>query len=226
MMHMLISLFKTMAVLLVLLYCLYLVGIDGTSLLASAGIMSVVVGLGAQSLVSDLLAGIFIILEGSLRVGDYVMINGVRGKVIEIGLRITRYEDDNQNIRIICNNELKSFANMSMKYSVVYYNIPVPYNEDYKRIKAILNSEFLKLYEGNRSLKSIPACQGIEEFSESSVDVRVRFMCEESERYNVQRFMHDEIMRIFMENGITIPFNQLDIHVEHEHVMKEDVAVN
>ena len=218
MMHMVISLIKTFAVILVILYSLYLMGIDATSLLASAGIMSVVVGLGAQSLVGDLLAGIFIILEGSLRVGDYVMINGVRGKVIEIGLRITRYEDDNQNIRVICNNELKSFTNMSMKYSVVLYNMPVPYNEDYQRIKKILNDEFIKLYENNKFLKGIPACQGIENFSESSVDLRIRYMCEEGDRYNVQRFMQDEIMRIFMENDISIPFNQLDVHVEHELV--------
>ena len=220
MMRLFVSLVKTVVIAAAVLYCLYLVGIDGTRLLASAGIMSVVVGLGAQSLVGDLLAGIFIILEGSLHVGDYVLINGVRGKITEIGLRITRYEDDNQNIRVICNNELKSFANMSEKYSVVYYNIPVPYNEDYQRIRKVLNKEFLKMYEEHHFLKSIPACQGIEAFSESSVDMRVRFMCEESERFTVQRYMHDQIMRIFMENDITIPFNQLDVHFEREIVEK------
>ena len=47
-------------------------------------------------------------------------------------------------------------------------------------------------------------------------------MCEESERYNVQRFMRDEIMRIFMENDITVPFNQLDIHVDHEYVLRDN----
>ena len=220
MMRLFVSLVKMVVIVAACLYCLYLVGIDGTRLLASAGIMSVVVGLGAQSLVGDLLAGIFIIMEGSLHVGDYVLINGVRGKITEIGLRITRYEDDNQNIRVICNNELKSFANMSEKYSVVLYNIPVPYNEDYQRIRKVLNKEFLKMYEEHRFLKSIPACQGIEAFSESSVDMRVRFMCEESERYTVQRYMHDEIMRIFMENDITVPFNQLDVHFEREIVAK------
>ena len=214
MMHMFTSIIKAVAIVVVVFYCLFIMGIDATKLLASAGISAIVVGLGAQSLVGDLLAGIFIVLEGSVHVGDYVMIDGVRGKVVEIGLRVTRYEDDNQNIRIICNNELKSFANMSMKYSIVYYNIPVPYNEDYQRIKNILNAEFIELYESNRSLKGIPLCQGIEEFGESSVELRVRFMCEENARYDVQRFMHDNIMRIFMENGITIPFNQLDVHYE------------
>ncbi len=153
-----------------------------------------------------------------MHVGDYVMINGVRGKVVDIGLRITRYEDDNQNIRIICNNELKNFTNMSVKYSVVIYSIPVPYNEDYPRIKKILNDEFLKLYEENRFLKAIPSCQGIQEFAESSVELRIRFMCEEKDRYPVQWFMYDQIMRILMENDITVPFNQLDIHVDNEFI--------
>lgn len=221
MMRLIVSLIRVVAIAIIAMYCLFLLGIDATSLLASAGIMSVVVGLGAQSLVGDLLAGVFIIMEGSLHVGDYVTIEGVRGKVLEIGLRTTKFEDDNQNIRVICNNAIKTFANMSMKYSVVYYNIPVPYNEDYPRIRKILNDEFLEIYETHRFLKSIPSCQGIENFAESSVELRVRFMCEESERFNVQRFMHDEIMRIFMENGITVPFNQMDVHFDNEFVRKD-----
>ncbi|MCR4657440.1 MAG: mechanosensitive ion channel family protein [Lachnospiraceae bacterium] len=211
-----ISLIKTVVVVIVLFYCLFLMGIDATRLLASAGILSVVVGLGAQSLVGDLLAGIFLVMEGSVHVGDYVLINDVRGKVTEIGLRTTRYEDVNQNVRIICNNEMKAFVNMSMKYSVVFYRIPVPYGMDYVWIRKVLDEEFLLLYEKHRFLKGIPSCLGIEEFSESSVDLCVRFMCDEADRLNVQRFMHDQIMRIFTENDIHIPFNQLDIHIERE----------
>lgn len=214
----LVSLLKVIAIAGIMMYCLFLLGIDATSLIASAGILSLVVGMGAQSLVGDLLAGVFIIMDGSLHVGDYVTIDNVRGKVLEIGLRTTKFEDDNQNIRVICNNQIKAFANMSKKYSLVYYNIPVPYNEDYPRIKKILNEEFLKIYEEHRFLKGIPSCLGIENFGSSSVDLRVRFMCEESERFTVMRFMHDEIMRIFNENNITIPFNQLDVHIEKELV--------
>ncbi len=211
-----LSMVKAAVVVVVVLFCLFLMGIDATRLLASAGIMSVVVGLGAQSLVGDILAGIFLVMEGSIHVGDYVLINDIRGRITEIGLRTTRYEDINQNIRIIGNNEMKSFANMSMKYSVVFYNIPVPYNEDYPGIRKLLNMEFIELYESNRALKGIPSCLGIQRFSESSVDLCVKFMCEEGDRLDVQRFMYDQIMRIFMENGITVPFNQLDVHIERE----------
>ena len=216
MMNMVIALIKTAAVAIVLFYCLYIIGIDGRSLLASAGVMSVVVGLGAQSLVGDLLAGIFIILEGSIRVGDYVMIDGARGKVMDIGLRTTRYVDGNQNIRVICNNELKKFINMSMKYSVVYFDIPVSGDSDIKKIKQILNSEFLALYENNRFFKGIPTCLGIEEFGESSINLKIKFMCEENERGMVQMFMRDEILRIFNENNIVMPFNQLDVHIDQK----------
>ncbi|MCR5789127.1 MAG: mechanosensitive ion channel family protein [Lachnospiraceae bacterium] len=216
MMKLCLSLIRAAVVLIVILYCLFLMGINATRLLASAGIMSVVVGLGAQSLVGDLLAGIFIVMEGSVHVGDYILINEVRGKVIDIGLRTTRYEDDNQNIRIICNNEMKSFINLSMKYSVVFYYIPVPYEEDYPKIRKILNEEFLQIYADHRFLKGIPSCLGIQRFSESSVDLCVRFMCDESERLTVQRFMYDQIMRIFMENDIHIPFNQIDVHFDRE----------
>ncbi|MCR5508801.1 MAG: mechanosensitive ion channel family protein [Lachnospiraceae bacterium] len=222
-MHLATSLIEAATVMIVAFYCLYIMGIDATRLLASAGILSIVVGLGAQSLVSDLLAGIFIVMEGSVHVGDYIMINDVRGIVREIGLRTTRYEDINQNIRIVCNNEMKSFVNMSMKYSVVYYSIPVPYGEDYPMIRAILNVEFLQLYEDHRFLKSIPSCLGIEEFSDSSVDLRVKFMCEEKDRLDVQRFMHDQIMRIFNENDIKIPFNQLDVHYDYD-IMAEKIS--
>ena len=225
MMHLFTSLIKAAAIVFVLFYCLYLLGIQATRLLASAGILSIVVGLGAQSLVSDLLAGIFIVMEGSLHVGDYILVDGVRGKVIEIGLRTTRYEDDNQNIRIICNNALKEFANMSMKYSIVFYNIPVPYKEDYPRIRSILNKEFLQLYEDNRFLKGIPVCQGIQNFADSSVDLRIKFMCDEAERYDVQWFMYDNIMRIFMANNITVPFNQMDVHYEVIRAVNEEEAI-
>ena len=216
MMNMIIALTKTVAVAVVLFYCLYIIGIDGRSLLASAGVMSVVVGLGAQSLVGDLLAGIFIILEGSLRVGDHVTIDGVSGKVIDIGLRTTRYEDGNQNIRVICNNELKNFVNMSMKYTVVFFTISVACDSDFKKIKTILNTEFLSLYEEHRFLKGIPVCLGIESFGESAVNLKIKFMCEESERGNVEMFMRDEIVRIFAENDIIMPYNQLDVHIDHE----------
>ena len=106
--------------------------------------------------------------------------------------------------------------NMSMKYSVVFFRIPVPYGMDYVWIRKLLDEEFLKLYEEHRFLKAIPACLGIEEFSESAVALNIRVMCEEADRLNVQRFMHDEIMRILTENGIQIPFNQLDVHFFRE----------
>ena len=189
-------------------------GINAGNLLASAGIISVVVGLGAQSLISDLLAGIIIVMEGSIHVGDYIFYEDFRGIITEIGLRTTKFEDTKQNVKIVCNSQLKSLVNMSKKYTFIEMNVPVPYNEDIEAIKYILNAEFLDLYTENKMLKGVPRCQGIQEFSESSIDIRVKILCDEKDRTDVERYMHDQLYRIFRENNITIPFNQLDVHFD------------
>ena len=87
--HLLISVVKYGGAIAALFYCLYLFGVDSTSLLASAGVLTLVVGLGAQSLIKDIIAGIFIVFEGEFRVGDIVTINDFRGTVMDIGLRTT-----------------------------------------------------------------------------------------------------------------------------------------
>ncbi|MBQ1878172.1 MAG: mechanosensitive ion channel, partial [Erysipelotrichaceae bacterium] len=88
--HLLLSVFKYGGAIWALFYCLYLFGADSANLLASAGILSLVIGLGSQSLIKDVLAGIFIVFEGEFRVGDIVSIGGFRGTVTDIGLRTTK----------------------------------------------------------------------------------------------------------------------------------------
>ena len=79
-------------------------GVDAATLLASAGIISIIIGLGAQSLISDILAGMFIVFEDEFRVGDIVIVDGWRGTVDEIGIRATRIIDWQGNIKIVNNS--------------------------------------------------------------------------------------------------------------------------
>ena len=91
-----------------LYFCLALLGIDTATLLASAGILTLIVGLGAQTLVSDILAGLFIIFEGEFQVGDIVTIGDWTGTVVEIGVRTTKIQDGNQNIKVISNSNVSA----------------------------------------------------------------------------------------------------------------------
>lgn len=88
-------------------------GVNTTALIASAGIISIAVGMGAQSMAADLLAGFFMMLEGSVHVGDYVSVGGVKGYVTDMGIRTTEITDDNGNVVILNNSKVSGVSNMS-----------------------------------------------------------------------------------------------------------------
>lgn len=90
-------------------------GVNTTALLASAGIVTIAVGMGAQSMASDLLAGFFMMLEGSIHVGDHVSAGGVTGYVTDMGIRTTEITDENGNVVILSNSRVGNILNMSRK---------------------------------------------------------------------------------------------------------------
>ena len=96
-------------------YILSMLGVNTTALLASAGVISIAVGLGAQSMASDIIAGFFIILEDSIHVGDYVNAGGVTGKVRDMGIRTIEITDDEGDVVLITNSKVSPVRNMSRK---------------------------------------------------------------------------------------------------------------
>ena len=121
--HLLLSVVKYGGAIGGLFYCLYLLGIDSSKLLASAGILSLIIGLGAQSLIKDIIAGIFIVFEGDFRVGDIVTIANYRGTVMDIGLRTTKILGADGNIKIYNNSEISGILNMTQEASYAFCNI-------------------------------------------------------------------------------------------------------
>ena len=99
-----------------LAFCILdLFGVNTTTLLASAGVISIAVGMGAQSMASDLLAGFFMMLEGSVHVGDHVSVSGVTGYVTDMGIRTTEITDEDGNVVILNNSKVTGVRNMSRK---------------------------------------------------------------------------------------------------------------
>ena len=102
-MQIICSLIKYTAIIVLLFFILQTFGMDTTSILAGIGILGLIVGLGAQPLIADIIAGMFIVFEHIFEVGDIIVVDGFRGMVIEIGIRTTRLEDTGGNIKIINN---------------------------------------------------------------------------------------------------------------------------
>ena len=200
---------KYISVLALLFYCLSLFGIDTATLLASAGILTLIVGLGAQTLVSDILAGLFIIFEGEFQVGDIVTIGDWRGTVVEIGIRTTKILDGSGNIKIISNSDVTGVINMTREYSYSWVDVGIEYGESLERVESILADEFPKIRERIPNILDGPFYKGVVSLGDNSVNIRIMVLCAEGDRVQMERDLNREMKLIFDRHNISIPYPQL-----------------
>lgn len=203
------SFVKYISVIAAMYYCLALFGVDTATLLASAGILSLVIGLGAKSLVSDIIAGLFLIFEGEFRVGDIVTVGDWRGTVTEIGVRTTKIEDGAKNVKIISNSNVTGIINMTRKYSMAVCDVGIEYGESLERVENVLSRELPKLQERLPSIRSGPFYKGVKELGDNSVNIRIVAECAEKDRFQLVRDLNREVKLIFDRNEINIPFPQV-----------------
>lgn len=206
------NLVKYASVLIMLYYCLALFGVDTKTLLASAGILSLVVGLGAQTLISDILAGLFIIFEGEFRVGDIVTIGDYRGTVVEIGIRTTKIQDGSQNIKVISNGQISGVINMTRKYSYAWCDFGIEYGESLERVENILQKEFPNLKRRYPEILEGPFYKGVIAMEDNCVTIRVMVLCSEENRIQMERDLNREIKLLCDKYEINIPYPQIVVH--------------
>ena len=214
--HLLLSVIKYGGAFAALFYSLYMLGMDTTSLLTSAGIFSLVIGLGAQSLIKDILAGIFIVFEGEFRVGDIVTIGDYRGQVLDIGLRTTKVMNAANNIKIFNNSEISGVLNMTKETSVAKCVIGIEYGQDIEFVESVLARELPKLKDKLPKIINGPTYLGISELAASSVNLLIIAGCQEKDVPSLGRQLNREILNIFYQNDINVPFNQITVSYREE----------
>ena len=186
-------------------------GANTVFMLASAGVVTLIVGLGFQALVADILAGIFIVFEGDFQVGDIAVIDGWRGTVKEIGVRTTKLVDAGGNIKIINNSDIRSIINQTQELSVAKCYVGTSYNDRIENIEKIIADNLDSIKEKIPAIVEGPFYKGVAELGPSSVDLLFVAKCKEDDIYQVQRDMNREIKIMFDNNGIGIPFPQITV---------------
>ena len=209
--HLLESFIKYGGVIGVLFFSLYLMGFETTSLLTSAGILSIVIGFGAQSLISDILAGIFIVFEGEFRAGDIVTVGDFRGTVLEIGIRTTKIEDFVGNIKIYNNSSISGVLNMTKEYSTVPITLGIEYGESLERVEAVLKEEFPAIKKKLKTIVNGPFYKGVSSLADSSVNLLVVAQCLEGDRIQLTRDLNRELYLVFNKHNINVPFPQVTL---------------
>ena len=206
-----------------LYYCLGTLGVDTTALWASAGILTLIVGLGAKSLVSDILAGFSIIFEGEFQVGDIITIDSFRGTVIEIGIRTTKVKDGAGNVKIFSNSNVSNILNMTKDYSVVSCDMSIEYGEDLRYVERVLEEEFPNIKEKLPAIVEGPFYRGVSELADSSVNIRIIVKCTEEDRIQLERDLRRMLKLIFDKHNISIPYPQVVLNQPEEIVHTSDI---
>ncbi len=184
-------------------------GVNTSTLIASAGILSLVIGLGAQSLVADIIAGLFIVLEGEYQVGDIVVIDDWRGTVQEIGIRTTKIVDAGGNVKIINNSAISTIVNQTQELSVAKAYIGIEYGESIPHVEQVISENLKGIRERIPSIVDGPFYKGVNELAASSVDLLFVAKCREEDVYQVQRDLNRELKLMFDQNNINVPFPQI-----------------
>jgi len=191
------------------------VGVDITPLLASAGVVGIAIGFGAQSLIRDLVSGLFIILEDQYSKGDWVQIAGVSGLVEEINLRRTILRDLDGTVHSIPNGEVKLASNFTKDWSRVNLDVSVGYGENLDRVIEVLNrlGEELAHDEsfGPMIIKA-PQALRVANFGDSGIDIKVLGETKPMKQWAVTGELRKRIKKAFDEEGIEIPWPHVKLY--------------
>jgi small conductance mechanosensitive channel len=187
------------------------VGLDIAPLIASAGIVGLALGFGAQSLVKDFLSGIFMIFEDQYGVGDVIDAGEAIGTVEAVSLRVTRLRDIDGTVWYVRNGEILRIGNMSQNWAQTVLDIQVGYGEDLHRVRGILAEVAHGMWE-DEDYKAIileePEVWGIQSLDPDGVTIRVVLKTAPMEQWGVAREMRERIKARFDHEGIEIPFPQ------------------
>lgn len=187
-------------------------GINPGPILASAGVLGVAVGFGAQALIKDLFAGTFILVENQFQVGDVIRTGEITGEVEKMTLRVTCLRDIHGNYHVIPNGELHTVTNLSKEWARAVIDIDVAYHEDLDRCLAVVQST-ADAWTANNPEKIVdkPEVLGVQALGPSGVTLRLILKTKPLEQWAVERALRKSLKQAFDREGIEIPFRQVTV---------------
>ena len=210
------SLIKYITIIAVICIILVVWGVDVIGIVAGVGILTLIIGLGCQSLIQDVISGMFIVFDDYFAVGDTVIIDGFRGTIIDVGLKTTKLQDFGGNIKSITNSSILTVVNMSRLRSVASVTLSVSYNEDVERVEALIINEIENIKTNIPNIIDGPWYKGIDNITASSIDFLVLAFVNEDNRFQVTRDLKREFYLLFKQNNVQIPYTQVTVNPEDD----------
>ena len=196
-----------------MIWGLSILGVNTTAVLAGVGIIGLVLGFGVQTLIEDIVTGVFIIFEGQYSIGDIIILDDFRGVVKSIGVRTTTIEDAGGNLKVVNNSDIRNFQNRSKHNSLAISEPSVAYGTSMQKLEKVMKESLPAMLEKHPDLYlSVPRYLGVVELGDSGITVRVVADVKEENVFVAQRQLNRDLYVLFSEAGIEIPFPQIVVH--------------
>jgi moderate conductance mechanosensitive channel len=192
------------------------IGVNIAPILASAGVVGLAVGFGAQNLVKDLVSGFFLILENQVRVGDVAVINGTGGLVEAISFRTIVLRDEAAVVHVFPNGSVNTLSNMTKDWSAYVINVNVAYKEDTDRVADVMRRVAEEMYAEPKyrsaMLEPIEII-GVDGFTESAVTIKARLKTQPLQQFSIGREYRRRLKKAFDVAGIEMPIAQRAVRI-------------
>lgn len=198
------------------------IGVNVAPLIAGAGVVGIAIGFGSQTLVRDVITGIFLLFEDAVAVGDVVQVGGLSGVVEQLSIRSIKLRAQDGSLHIIPFSAVTTVTNMTRDFAFAVVDVSVAYGEDTDRVAEVLKGIATEIRE---DVKWRPVIRddldilGVERLADSGVVIRIRLKTDPSQRWSVARELNRRIKKRFDELGIEIPYPHqklvLERGVEH-----------
>ena len=210
------KLFKSIATYVIyfiaIITCLDMVGFSIMTILAGAGVVSLAVAFGAQSIVEDLMSGIFIVLENQYSVGEFVSIDGILGTVSEIGMKTTKVLTESGELMIIRNGSVGTVINYSRHAQRRFVTVGIAYEENIENAKAVIQHACDIIGERYKDdFDQLPYVQGVSDLADSSVVIRTTFTSWNWTQDPISRALRQEIKEQLDNAGVEISYPKVQI---------------
>ncbi len=188
--------------------------LDITPLIAGASVVGVAVGLGAQTLIKDVIGGFFILLEDQFAVGDAIQVGNIAGGVEKMTLRATFLRDLEGTLHVVPNGEMRIVSNRTKGWSRAVLNLGVAYEEDIGRVMAALGKIGHGLYQDEGFaplLLEEPTVSGVEALGDWAMTIRIMVKTKPGKQWDVARELRRRIKESFEREGIEMPYPRQEV---------------
>lgn len=194
-------------------WALSIIGVNVSTLFASVGVMALIIGFGAESLIADVITGLFMIFENQYNVGDIIELDGYRGTVVNIAIRTTSIEDSGGNIKIFNNSDVRNIVNLSADSSRAVCDIPIPYEADIDEAEKVIEQLCVELtHDYPTVFEKKPECVGVQSLADSAVVLRIVAHVDEEDRFSAARLINKKMKTGLEKAGMGAPYAQIVLH--------------